>query len=303
MQTSTSERAGLVWALLAVTAFSLTFPATKLALQALPVAWVGAGRGALAGLAAGLVLWGTRARLPERRYWGRLAVVALCSVIGFPWLIAQAMTTLTVGYSAIIVGAVPLMTAAIAAWRGGERLSPPFWIAAAAGSVALVAYGATHLGGTIDGSLFLLGAALCAAIGYAEGGRLAAELGGPRVMSWSVVLALPFLLPGAVSAAGEIEAPGAAWMPWLAFLYLSLVSQWLAFYPWYKGMTLAGVARAAQVQQIQVFLTLAVSSLWLDESVGWVDALVAAWVVACVVVAQRAPRVALSGPRVKAASA
>ena len=280
------RQSGLAWAALGVTGFSLTFPATRLAVQFMPVAWVGAGRGVLAGLAAGLVLLALRAPLPKRCYWGRLALIALCIVIAFPWLIAQALSTQSAGYSAILAGAIPLLTALVAWLRGGERLPLVFWYAALAGSLGVILYGATHFHASAQGSVYLLAAIVCAAIGYAEGGRLAAELGGMQVVSWSVVLAMPVLFPVALASTPDWSTiPGVAWA---AFVYLGLISQWLAFYPWYRGMAQAGVAQAAQVQQLQVFLTLIVSAVWLGESIGWVDAVFAAWVAGCVLFAQRA---------------
>jgi len=286
MRNATLHQRGLAWAALGVAGFSLTFPATRLAVQFMPVGWVAAGRGVLAGLAAGLFLVWLRAPLPARRYWGRLALIALCTVIAFPWLIAQALSTQSAGYSAILAGAIPLLTALVARMRGGEALPPLFWLAAGAGSLGVMLYGATHFGASAQGNLYLLAAIVCAAVGYAEGGRLAADLGGMRVVSWSVVVAVPFLLPSAMATYPGLN--GAPIGAWLAFAYLGLVSQWLAFYPWYRGMVQAGVAQAAQMQQLQVFLTLIVSAVWLGESITWVDGAFAAWVAGCVVVAQRA---------------
>lgn len=286
MRDATHHTSGLAWAALGVAGFSLTFPATRLAVQYMPVGWVGAGRGVLAGLAAGVLLLWLRAPVPARRYWGRLALIALCTVIAFPWLIAQALSTQSAGYSAILAGAIPLLTALVVRLRGGAALPPLFWLAAGAGSLGVMLYGATHFGASAQGSVYLIAAIFCAAIGYAEGGRLAAELGGMRVVSWSVVMAVPFLLPGALASYPGVD--GIPTVAWIAFAYVGLVSQWLAFYPWYRGMLQAGVAEAAQMQQLQVFLTLIVSAVWLGESITWVDGLFAAWVALCVVAAQRA---------------
>jgi drug/metabolite transporter (DMT)-like permease len=52
--------------------------------------------------------------------------------------------------------------------------------------------------------------------------------------------------------------PGA----WAGFAYLSVVSAYLGFFPWYAGMARGGVARVGQVQLIQPVLTL-VWAVWL----------------------------------------
>lgn len=293
---SVSPTRGLLWAGLGVAAFSLTFPLTRVALETLPGDWVGVGRGALASVLAAGYLIAVRAPLPARRHWLALALVSVCAVLVFPWLIAHALQTLSAGHAAIAAGIVPLLTALIAVLRGGERPALRFWLAASAGALGLALYAGSRLRpdsvdlGTagLDAAGFgaLAAAMLASAVAYAEGGKLARELGGWRVMAWSVALALPLLLPLAWAAWPTAPAPLSAW---LAFAYLGLVSQLLAFYPWYRGMAQAGIARAAQVQQLQVFITLGVASLWLGETLtGW-DAAAALWVAGCVIVAQRSP--------------
>ena len=81
-----AERLGLVLGFLGVLAFAVTLPATRLAVAEMPVWTVGFGRGALAGLAAGLLLLVLRARLPRRRDLPALAIAALGVVFGFPLL-------------------------------------------------------------------------------------------------------------------------------------------------------------------------------------------------------------------------
>ena len=39
----------------------------------------------------------------------------------------------------------------------------------------------------------------------------------------------------------------------LGFLYLALISQFFAFFAWYQGMALGGVARVGQVQLLLIF--------------------------------------------------
>ena len=43
--------------------------------------------------------------------------------------------------------------------------------------------------------LLVLGAVALGAIGYAEGGTLARDMGGSRVICWALVLSLPLTLP------------------------------------------------------------------------------------------------------------
>jgi drug/metabolite transporter (DMT)-like permease len=134
----------------------------------------------------------------------------------------------------------------------------------------------------------LLAAAALGAVGYAEGGRLAKEMGGWQVICWALVLAAPFLLVPVALAAWRhgFAAPPSAW---LGFLYISLVSQFIAFFLWYQGLALGGVVRVSQVQLIQPFLTLGISAVLLGETVTPLMMAFSGIVVAAIAVGRRMP--------------
>ena len=76
---------------------------------------------------------------------------------------------------------------------------------------------------------------------------------------------------------------------WVGFIYLSLVSQFLGFLFWYRGLSLGGIARVSQVQLLQVFLTLFASVLLLNESVDVTTIAFAVFVVGTVAVSRKMP--------------
>jgi len=78
-----------------------------------------------------------------------------------------------------------------------------------------------------------------------------------------------------------------------SLLLLGISSMYLGFFAWYRGLSLAGIARGGQVQQLQALLTLVWSAVFLGEEVTPTTVLVALAVIACVVWSQRAraPRV------------
>ena len=117
------------------------------------------------------------------------------------------------------------------------------------------------------GDLLLVGAVASAAIGYAQSGVLARKLGGWQVISWALVLSSPVVIVTTLALSGPIDwrAPPEAW---LAYLYLALMSQYFGFFFWNRGMALAGVAKTGQLQLLQPFVTLFISSLMLGEAVG-----------------------------------
>lgn len=263
-----AERLGLLLGFVGVVCFGLTLPATRVALLAFDPVFIGLGRAALAGLVAGGLLLAWRTPLPARRLWPSLALAALGVVLGFPLLSAWAMQHVPAAHGGVVLGILPLATAAAGALRTGERPSLGFWAFALAGSASVVVFSLREGGGAlVPADLALFGAVVLAALGYAEGARLARSLGAPATICWALVLALPLTLPaGLWSLAATGLAQEAA--PWLGFLYVALVSQLFAFFAWYRGLDLGGVARVGQLQLLQPFVTLVGAALLLGEAIG-----------------------------------
>jgi len=290
-------RAGLGLAGLGVLAFSLTFPATSIALRGFDPYVVGAGRSVVASAIGGACLLLARAPLPGRSTWAGLVAVAGGCGIGFGLLSALALHRTTSSHAAIVVGLLPAATAVCAVIRSGERPGWVFWAASATASATIVGYSISLGGGRPSAAdLLLLGALVVGAVGYAEGGRLSRTMPGWQVIAWGVLLALPVSLPVTLLAAagGGPLHPSAAAICGLA--YVSAVSMFAGFAAWYRGLGLAGVARASQLQLAQPLLTVAWSAVLLGEHVGPGALVVAAIVVVCVLVTQRARIRAAGGP-------
>jgi drug/metabolite transporter (DMT)-like permease len=272
---------------LGVLAFSFTLPATRVAVEDLDPIVVGIGREALAALPAALILLATRAPLPSREHLLRIGVVAFGVVFGWPVFTAFALQDLTSAHSAVIVGLLPAATAVVAVMRAGEHPSPAFWLASVAGLVAVLAFAASQGAGLLSGGdVLILVAVALSAVGYAEGGALARELGGWRVICWAVVLSVPITLPvAAVAGLGtDLHADTDAW---LGFAYVAAVSALLGFFPWYAGLARGGVAKIGQIQLIQPLLTLVWSAWLLNEDFGATTVIASIAVLACVVATQR----------------
>ncbi len=277
----------LGWAALGVLAFSGTFPATTFALRGFDAYIVGAGRSVIGACAAAAVLLLTRAPLPTRAQLRPLAAVAVGCGIGFGLLSALALRHTTATHAAVVTGLLPVATAIAAVALGGERPRPLFWAASVTGTAVVVAYTLSRGAGRLQGGDVLLLLALAfAALGYAEGGRLARTMPGWQVIAWGLIGALPVVLPvAAVALRAHPPHPGAESLAGLA--YVSLVSVFLGFFAWYRGLARAGVARASQVQLVQPLLTIAWSALLLSEHADAAALLTAFVVIACVVVTQR----------------
>ncbi len=267
--TTRSTAPGMAFGLLGVLSFSLTLPATRLAVASLDPLMVGLGRGVAAACLAAPLLWLTNQRWPTRAELHSLFIVALGVIIGFPVLSAWAMRHADASHGAVVLGLLPLATALAGVMRTHERPSLAFWLSSAAGSLTVIAFALSSGGGRLClADVALVGAVLAAATGYAEGARLARTLGGWQVISWAVVLAAPFLLPPLACLAwwhGLAATPAS----WAGFAYLSAFSSFLGFFAWYRGLAAGGVARVSQLQLLQPFLTMAFATLFFGESFGW----------------------------------
>jgi len=189
--------------------------------------------------------------------------------IGFPVFTALAMQRVDASHGGVMLGIMPLTTAACAALLFKERPSLGFWLMALLGSALVIIFSLTRGNGSLHwADLSLLLAVVTGSLSYATGGYLARSLGGLQVISWTLVLATPFLIgPALWFAPSSWQATNTAW---IGFFYVALISQYLAFLPWFKGLSLGGIARVGQTQLLQPFITILASAWLISERVDWI---------------------------------
>lgn len=198
----------------------------------------------------------------------RVAVVAAGVVIGFPLLTTYALTTATASHGAVVIALLPAATAVAAAPRTGERPARSFWLAAV----------------------------VLAAIGYAEGGLLSRELGSWQTISWALVLASPLMILLTAIAVTQ-QPPTGTFVEWGAFAYLGIVSMFLGFFAWYRGLAIGPIATVSQVQLVQPVITIAWAAILLGERIDAVTIVGGLAVIGC---AGLAVRVRVDAPRAAA---
>ncbi len=286
--TTRERRTGLLWGFVGVASFSLTLPATRVAVAALDPVFVGLGRAVVAALLATVVLVGSRAPWPGRLLLPRLAIVAAGVVVGFPLFSAWALRYVPASHGAVVIGLLPLATAVAGALIAHERPSRLFWLCATFGSAVVVAFALWQGGGAPHpADLLLLVAVAAAAIGYAEGGRLARTMPGWQVICWALVLAAPFVaIPTAYAIDDRVLSAGVP--AWIGFAYVSVISMFLGFFAWYHGLALGGIATVGQVQLVQPFLTIFASAWLLGERADVATYVAAALVIASIAAGRRA---------------
>jgi len=287
------EWKGFLYGFLGVLIFSLTLPATRIALSGFDPIFVGLGRAIVAALLSLILLTIARQPIPPLRSLPRFCIVILGVVIGFPLLSAIAMHDAPASYGAVITGLLPLSTALCGVWRAGERPPLPFWIFAGLGSALVVTFAFLSGSGSIRlADLSLFGAVAAVGLGYAEGAVLSRTFGSWQVICWSLILSTPLLLP-IVWQHIPSDFSSISFGAVIGFLYVSIFSMFLGFFAWYRGLFLGGIARVGQVQLLQPFLTILASSVLLGEPLTITTIGFAVGVIACVAMGKRAQRISV----------
>jgi drug/metabolite transporter (DMT)-like permease len=286
------ETQGMLLGLIGVMIFSLTLPMTRIVVAEFSPLLNGLGRALAASVPAAVLLAVRREKLPTWPQIKSLAVVSLGVIVAFPVFSAWAMKSVPASHGAVVNGLQPLCVAIYAAWLSHERPSKAFWASAIAGSAIVVAFALQAGGGALQaGDLLMLVAVGIGALGYAEGARLARQIGGWQVICWALVVSAPFLLLPVAWLGWEqhVTHPGpVALKTWLAFGYVTLFSQFVGFFAWYAGLAMGGTARVGQVQLLQIFFTMAFSALFFGENVTPITWIFAAAVIATVMLGRKA---------------
>ena len=261
------DRLGLLLGFIGMVIFGGTLPATRLAVSEIDPVALTALRTAIAGLCSLALLLMLRRPLPPRALWPQLVIAMLCVAVVFPLLMSMGMQRVDASHGGVVLGILPIATALAAVVVAHERPRPLFWIASVAGAALVIAFSLRQGGGTFStGDLLLFAAVAVSAIGYTFSGRLASHMPGWEVISWILVIGLPLSLPAAALTVppdiGQI-----ALKPWLGLLYVALFSQWIGFFAWNAGLAIGGIARVSQVQLRQPFVTFALASFFIDETI------------------------------------
>ena len=278
---------GWINGLIGVAIFAGSLPATRVAVADFSPTFLTSARATIAAVLGLALLLLLRQPRPTAADLSSLTLAALGGVVGFPLLTALALQHVTAAHSIVFIGLLPLCTAVFAVIRGGERPQPLFWVFAMAGAAFVAGYAAWGgVDSSLQGNLCMLAAIAVCGLGYAEGARLSRTLGGWQVISWSLVLSLPVVLPIALltlpDSFGHVGMPA-----WIGLGYVSLFSMLIGFVFWYRGLAQGGIAAVGQLQLLQPFMGLGLAALLLHEKVSWTMLLVTLGAVACVAGAKK----------------
>jgi drug/metabolite transporter (DMT)-like permease len=282
------ENLGLALGFAGVVLFGGTLPVTRLTVAWIDPLFLTAARAAIAGSTALVLLIALRRPLPPRALWRHILLAGSCTVVAFPALMALAMVSVPAAHGGVVLGIVPLATAAVATIVAHERPSGGFWLASVAGAAVVVVF-VLRQNDTLTlatGDLFLLGTVIAGGFGYALSGQLSRSMPGWEAISWQVVLFLPLTIAASLVLWPDSFANVPA-QAWAGFAYVSFVSMFLAFFVFNAAMAIAGVARVGQLMLLQPFVIVALALPINGEPVELATLGYAAAVVATVIVGQR----------------
>jgi drug/metabolite transporter (DMT)-like permease len=261
---------------------------TRLALQAFDPITIAIVRGTGAGLAALVCLALSRDTLPTRDQIVRMFYAGLGIVTFFPLLISIGRQFVPATHAGVVQSILPLTTAFFGVVRGREKASRGFWISAILGAVLVAAFCQfrSNVGSIGIADILVVLSFVSCAYGYAEGALVTRELGGWKTICWILVIMLPlnllgFFIYSLPHGLWRVPPSGEAWT---GLTYLTLVSQFLAFYFFYRGLALGGVAKMCQLQLLSPFLSIYAAHLVLGEVVD-ATVIVGAMLITAIVVA------------------
>jgi len=259
--------------------WALSFPATKVAMQAFGASELALLRFAFSSIA--LLIY-TRTRelpVPDLADMPRLAITGLCAVTIYQLGFNFGMRTVSSGPAAVLIDTIPLWAAVLGALLLRERMRAWGWAGLLLGFAGAVLIALGEGGGHIAsgaGAALLLVAAIAFAAAAVVQKPLLSKYGALSVTTWSFLcgtMGLLWALPGLLPQV-EHASRGAL----VAVLFLALFPGALAYLLWNQALTRLPVALAASSLFLIPPLTFAAAWVWLGEAPGatsWAGALLA----------------------------
>lgn len=218
---------------------------------------------ASAALAAWALL--TRPALPERRQWGRVALVGFTGVALYHTFLNLGLTSVSAGAGSLLVNTAPIFAALLAALMLREQVRPRAWagLALSMTGAALIAFGEGRALRLAPGVLFLLGAALAWAWNIVLQKPLLTRWRPAPLAACSVFIgtvALLVFLPGLAA-----ELPAAPTGATLTVVYLGVFPIAVAYATWAYALSRLPASHAASFLYLVPVMAAAFAWLWLRE--------------------------------------
>jgi drug/metabolite transporter (DMT)-like permease len=215
----------------------------------------------LAAVSIGAFAWAAGARRPPARQLLRLSLLGMLGNTLYQVCYVEGMARTRAGNAALIMAAVPVLTAVTSHLLGHERLRvrDVLGLALSTTGIAVLVVGsgaAVGLGGPLAGDLLMLLAATFWTAYTILAKPLVDSLGPTVTTAWTMGLgAIPLLAicaPAALAQRWSAVTPAA----WLGTAFSSLGALVVAYLIWYRGVERLGATRTAFYSNFSPVVTL-----------------------------------------------
>ncbi|MGZ5445697.1 MAG: DMT family transporter [Thermoanaerobaculia bacterium] len=280
---------------LAIVFWGVSFVATKAALAEIgPVTLI-----FLRFAIAAVVLLAVVRELPPRHAWPSLALMGFVGVFIHQMLQSYALTMTSATSTGWLIGVTPIWSALLAAFVLRERFG--FWkivglTGGFAGALLVVTKGdfsASVFGRpSTTGDLLILISTVNWAVYSILGHGTIRTLGPRRATSGAMLFGTAMLAPVFAVQKGWRQIPNLTLTGWSALLFLAICCSALGYLFWYGALERIEVSRVAALLYAEPLVTVTAAALLLGERVSGVVVAGGVLVLASVLIAQYAPRIA-----------
>ncbi len=265
-----------LWALLALTLmWGVNWPMMKLSLQGMTPLYFRASTMSLGAvwLFAFVALRGERMR-PAGREWRAIALLGLTNVLGWHTLSIFGVQELASGRAAILGFTMPIFTVLMGAALFGERITRRVALAVVCVAVAvglLLWHELQRLSGRPIGVAWMLGAAICWAIGTLQIRRAHLTLSPMVLTVWMLLLGSAVLWVLALTFEPVPQPAGFSARMWTSLAYGALINYGMAQLIWFgMARNLPPATSAMSIMAIPLVGTLS-ATLIVGEMPHWQD--------------------------------
>jgi drug/metabolite transporter (DMT)-like permease len=230
------------------------------------------------------------ARLPPG-VLGRLIVLGLVGNTLYQLGFISGLDRTTASNSALIIGAMPSITAFLAVALRLEPLRPRVLggvLVATIGVMLVVAARGTGFGSaTLSGDLLSLGAVLCWA-GYTLGLRVVPpEVSPLRITAITTLAGMPGLVLAGVPEMLGMDWSAVGWQGWASLGYATVLSLLVAYVIWNRSVKVVGPSRTVIYMCLTPLIAVAAATVFLGERPMPLQAVGAALIIAGVLLTRR----------------
>lgn len=261
----TADLTALGFIAVTVVSWASAFAAIRVGLTALPPVELAAARYLAAAVPAGLYLAIARPFVPTRADALRLIIIGLLFVTSYATLLNIGELTVPAGPASFIINTMPVFTALIAVSVLGERFGQWGWIGTAISfiGVGIIAVSSDTGISLNTGALYILGAAVCAAVATILQKPLLTRYPPFAVTAFVLLLgALPFVFVAPDTVRSLAAAPSDVV---LSIAYLAVVPTAIGYVTWAMALKRLPAGRAANFMYCVPPTATLIGFVWLGE--------------------------------------